>query len=125
LRKSALVLLMMLTLATPALAGDVFSDWANSDRYVEKVPGMILRGVTNAVVSPLDIIMGPVQEYQDNPGWAFPLTGLLRGVQNGLDRLGRAVVDVGGSVFPKFNGFPDYKPCPLTGRSLGGSAKTA
>ncbi len=122
MRKLALVLLMVVALATPALAGDAFSDWANSDRYVEKVPGMILRGVTNAVVSPLDVIMGPVHEYNDHPGWAFPLTGLLRGVQNGLDRLGRGVIDVGGSVFPKFNGFPDYKPCPLTGRSLGGKA---
>ena len=123
MRKLVLVLLIMAIFATPALAGDAFSSWANSDQYARKVPGMILRGATNAVVSPLDVLMGPVHEYKDHPGWAFPLTGLLRGVQNGLDRLGRAVVDVGGSVFPKFNGFPDYKPCPLTGRSLGGKAK--
>ncbi|MBI4430380.1 MAG: hypothetical protein HY587_01540 [Candidatus Omnitrophica bacterium] len=112
-------LLVVVFLAAPALAGDVMSDWANSDSYIEKVPGMIIRGTANAVVSPFDVLMGPVKEYQDNPSWAIPVTGLLRGFQDGLDRLGRAAFDVGGSIFPKFNGFANYKPCPLTGMSLG------
>ena len=121
MRALTIALVVLVILATPALAGDVFSSWANSDNYAEKVPGMMLRGLSNAAVSPFDLLMGPVHEYKDNPGWAAPATGILRGVQDTVDRLGRAMFDVGGSIFPKFNGFANYKPCPLTGRVMGSS----
>lgn len=122
MRALTIALLVSVILATPALAGDYFSDWANSDSYVEKVPGMMLRGLSNALVSPFDLLMGPVHEFQDNPGVAAPVVGILRGVQDAFDRIGRSAFDVGGSIFPDFNGFANYKPCPLTGKTTGSAA---
>ena len=118
---SAFVIIMLV--AGPALAGSALSDWANSSSYPKKVPGMMGRGAANALITPFDLLMGPVKECQEKGGWACPLTGTLRGAEDLLDRGGRALVDIGGSVFPKFNGFPDYKPCPLTGKSTGNPGK--
>lgn len=119
MKRLGIALILLLVIATPAMAGGALDDWANSPDYFKKVPGMIGRGGMNALVMPFDFVMGFVNECKENPGWACPVVGLLRGTQDVLDRGGRALVDIGGSVFPKFNGFPNYKPCPLTGMTLG------
>ena len=124
MKKLLLVAMVLLLAAGPALAGDMMADWANSSSYGEKVPGMLLRGVANALVTPFDLVMGIVHGTMDGPPVGGTLTGVLTGAENVFDRGGRAIMDVVGAPFPKFNGFGDYKPCPLTGRSMGAGSST-
>ncbi len=96
-------------------AGDIWEK-ANSDTYKEKVGPMFVRGLLNAVTSPVDILVQTVDKTKDGP----PLIGTLTGMAGGLGctalRAGSGLVDVGLFWVPGFNGFPvnrSYHNCLL------------
>jgi len=124
-KKIAVVLLAFMLMTAPATAGEILSDWGNSSEYAEKVPGMLLRGACNATAVPFDLLMGVVDGTKDGDPVVGSIVGVWSGAQDGFDRAGRVLFDVVGAALPNFNGFPDYKPCPLTGSVLGNPAVAA
>ena len=105
--KRALVLMLVLAFAfaTPAFADRVLTD-ADSSDYVTKAPAMLLRGVGNIVLSPLEIIENGYVETIEGRPIVGTFEGLVRGIYWGLDRAGRGVWDVLTFWAPNYNGAP-------------------
>ncbi|OQA58354.1 MAG: hypothetical protein BWY42_00063 [Candidatus Omnitrophica bacterium ADurb.Bin277] len=114
--KVLVVLVASFALMLPSVfAADIW-EAANSEVYKEKVGPMFVRGLLNAVTSPVDILVQTVDKTKQGP----PLIGTLTGMAGGLGctalRAGSGIVDVGLFWVPGFNGFPvnrSYRNCLL------------
>ena len=87
---------------------------AESQRYGQKLWGMIGRGVLNVLTSPLDLVVNTVNETKAGPPFVGTLTGLGKGVGCGVLRLGSGAVDIVTFWVPGFNGIPvsdSYENC--------------
>jgi len=105
--KRALVLMLVLTFAfaAPALADQVLTNAESSD-YVTKAPAMLLRGVSDIVLAPLEIIENGYTGTIEGRPIVGTFEGIVRGVYWSLDRAGRGVWDVLTFWAPNYNGEP-------------------
>jgi hypothetical protein len=99
-----LMLLLFVALTSPAMAS-VFDD-ANSDELARKAPAMLVRGASQAVTSPVDIVEHGFIGTREGRPVLGTLKGLGRGTMIGLDRLGRGTVDVVTFLIPRYHGIP-------------------
>lgn len=111
-----LVLVMCLCVAVPQGFAQDLWEKAGSEVYKEKAGPMFVRGLLNAVTSPVDILVQTVDKTKEGP----PLIGTLTGMASGLGctalRAGSGIVDVALFWVPGFNGFPvnrSYHDCLL------------
>ncbi|MBN1687733.1 MAG: exosortase system-associated protein, TIGR04073 family [Candidatus Omnitrophica bacterium] len=105
--KRAVVLLLVLAFAfsAPAFANQVLTN-AESTDYVTKAPAMLLRGVGNIVLSPLEVIENGYKMTMEGRPIVGTFEGTVRGVYLMLDRAGRGVWDVITFWAPNYNGEP-------------------
>jgi hypothetical protein len=89
-------------------------EYANSSDYHVKVPGMLMRGATNIVLSPGEFLHKAYKHTKDGKPVLGTLKGVGYGAQYMMDRGGRGVVDVGLCLAPKFHGFPPKNHFPST-----------
>ena len=92
-RTVVLMLVMAFAFTAPAFANQIL-DNAESDDYVVKAPAMLLRGIGNVVLSPVELLESGYSGTIEGR----PLVGTLEGVGNGifymLDRAGRGAWDI-------------------------------
>jgi len=95
----------MMVCAVPGFAASI-SDNANSADYVIKAPAMILRGVGNAVLAPLEVVSHGYRGTVDGRPIVGTVEGVARGVYWCLDRALRGAWDVATALAPNYNGSP-------------------
>ena len=107
-----LVLALMMAISTSAFAMD-FNEDANSDQYLVKAPAMMVRGIHQVVLAPMDL----VYHIYDGTANDTPILGTLKGTGEGLmqsvDFLGRGALDLVGSLIPGMHGAPSHHKVEL------------
>jgi len=110
-----MVAISLVVWAQPAWAARTrIHEAAESQRYGQKLWGMIVRGALNILTSPVDVVVNTVNETQAGPPFVGTLTGFGKGVGCGLLRLGSGAVDIVTFWVPGFNGIPvsdSYNNC--------------
>ena len=109
---TAVLLLVAMPLAS---AADVWQ-MAESDRYGQKVGGMLGRGLLNCVTCFVDILVQTVEGTKKGPPLLGTLTGLGGGIGCTSLRALSGALDVATFWVPGFNGFPvnkSYANCLL------------
>lgn len=99
------------------LAEKTIWDLAESDKYSEKIGGMLGRGSINILTSPMDLVSQTINETEKGPLVGGTLIGIGKGVGYALIRIGSGVLDIASFWIPNFNGLgvrPIYKDCPDT-----------
>ncbi len=120
-RVAWIVAVLLFVGAQPAWAAHTkIHEAAESQRYGQKLWGMIGRGALNVLTSPVDVIVNTVNETKIGPPFVGTLTGFGKGVGCGILRLGSGAVDIVTFWVPGFNGIPvsdSYDNCLATGSS--------
>lgn len=80
IRSFALFLIAVVALQPVAMAGGDCKDKLQSDNYLVRAPMRLLHGVVNAVGSPLELIMEPINSVK------YDSQDLLRGIGDGLGK---------------------------------------
>ena len=113
--KRTLVLLIVLTIlfSAPVFAGTMSSidESANSKDYVVKAPAMVVRGLSNIIMSPVEILGHSYKGTVEGKPLVGTLEGFGSGVMWGMDRLGRGAWDVVTALAPNYNGAPPTHKC--------------
>ena len=104
-RLSMLVLALMLALSAPVFAG-VIEDNAAAEDYLTKAPAMVLRGVVNLALAPVEVVYHTYQGTIEGAPLIGTLEGAGTGIVWGLDKAGRGIWDVLTALFPNYNGAP-------------------
>ncbi|MDP3920295.1 MAG: hypothetical protein Q8R76_05765 [Candidatus Omnitrophota bacterium] len=100
-----LVFGLMLVLSAPVFAGTIEDNAASAD-YVIKAPAMVLRGLANIALSPVEVVHHTYKGTMDGAPLVGTLEGAGTGIVWGLDRAGRGIWDVLTALFPNYNGAP-------------------
>lgn len=105
MKKIAILGLLLALLTMPAYAGSLQEN-ANSSDYLTKMPAMMVRGVSNIVLSPAEIVIHTYKGTVEDVPVKGTLLGLGTGLMWGFDRLGRGAWDIVTSFAPRYNGAP-------------------
>ncbi|MDA9101186.1 exosortase system-associated protein, TIGR04073 family [Omnitrophica bacterium] len=114
MKKVALLLALCLIVCAPVFAGTIQEN-AASDDYVLKAPAMLLRGVGEIILSPLEIITNVYQKTLDEKPVYGTIYGAVEGTLYALDRAGRGVWDVVTCLAPGYNGEPTDREVAFLG----------
>jgi len=105
------IFVFILNASTEGASASSFKDWtdekAASEKYAEKVGGMMLRGLSESVTSPIEILYhtvdGTVNHFEYGFGFLEGLgTGMIWGINQGM----RGLWDLIFAVVPDYNGEP-------------------
>lgn len=100
-----LIVALVFLFSAPVFANQILEN-ANSTDYVTKAPAMLLRGVSNVIAAPVEVLAHGYKGTVEGR----PIVGTLEGVGEGviwtLDRAGRGVWDILTCWAPNYNGAP-------------------
>jgi len=120
MKKIALFLAFLMLLGgMPAFASDMYADinkMAGSDRYMEKMGGMLIDGTMDVVNAPLDLVYHPIDGVIERHDFGLGfLRGLGDGTRHALEGLGAGVMNIGLSLIPGQNGLRHQHAHPMMG----------
>lgn len=101
----ALTLILAVIFSAPVFASQLLDNASSSD-YVTKAPAMLIRGVSNIALSPVEIFVHGYKGTVEGK----PVIGSIQGVAEGIywmvDRGGRGFWDLVTFLAPRYNGAP-------------------
>lgn len=104
-RIAVLALVMVAFVSVPAFAGSIQENASSSD-YLTKAPAMMVRGLSNIVLSPAELFIHTYKGTVEDVPVKGTLMGLGTGAMYMFDRAGRGAWDVLTALAPRYNGAP-------------------
>ena len=85
---------------------DFILKWAVDDNYLKKVPGMLLRGLSNVAFGWVEILTQPFRWNRNSPAGIGLATGVIMGPTMFILRTGSGVIDIVTCWVPWWYGVP-------------------